>query len=426
MNERNDIQAQLDELRGNFQAVEADRIERGLVIERQGRTIAQLHAQVELRLKELGELHDQAEVVRNERNLLAAQLQDIRAQFDFVESDRIERGRVIQDQGRVQAELHAEIHARLKELTGLYENLDVCRYLRSLLQGVAEAAMGCVSARPSEPAKLTTSVSVRGTRVHRADVERPGDQGALLNGLRVYNHQIVDQLNAIVPLSGRRVLDVGASPHGFALESAIKYRAAEYVGIGLDMTYEASMCIGPCAASLLRMNAEAMEFGDGAFDALISISAFEHIANVGAALAECHRVTRKGGKFLVVFEPIWTSSRGHHLHHFGACASLVPDWAHLTWGRHEMADYLAKAWPADAPISVEDAVRWTYEGEDLNRIGAGQLRQLITSSPFAVEWLNPIRDDIRDPGRLAAAAKCTGLAAEDLLTRGFSVLLSRA
>ena len=105
-NERNLLQAQLADLQQNFAAAETDRLARGEAIEKQGREQALLHQEIDLRLTELHELQTSAESLRNERNLLQAQLADLQQNFATAETDRLARGEVIEQQGLKSAELH--------------------------------------------------------------------------------------------------------------------------------------------------------------------------------------------------------------------------------------------------------------------------------------------------------------------------------
>src|SRR6202008_3573804 len=114
-------------------------------------------------------------------------------------------------------------------------------------------------------------------------------------------------------------------------------------------------------------------FPDARFDAIVTMSTFEHILHVDRALAEMHRVLRPDGHALISFEPMWTCSYGHHLHHFGPVSDLVPAWAHLTWSKEEMGRALQSLWPADAPLTLDAALRWVYEEPVLNRIGIRDL-----------------------------------------------------
>jgi SAM-dependent methyltransferase len=350
---------------------------------------------------ELQALRDTAEALRNENNYLKSLLEHERGNFAAVEADRVARGNVIEEQGRAVSALHAEVDKRLKELTALYDARERLRAELALHAAVLECLTG--------------------------EGPRPGAGDPFLGSLREYNHKVVEELAGAVPLAGRRVLDIGASPHGFALEWALRRGAAEYVGIGLDMPNEFTVRTGSGTGRLLQMNAEALDLADASFDAALSISTFEHIGRLDLALAEAHRVLRPGGCLLVVFEPVWTSSVGHHLHHFGGdVASQVPDWAHLLWSPAEMAAHLEPRWPAQAPLTAAQAVTWIYESDELNRIGIDQVRKLVSASPFRVRRMDRLQDAPgRDASRLALAQAKTGLGGEDLLTRGLSMLLER-
>ena len=245
----------------------------------------------------------------------------------------------------------------------------------------------------------------------------------MLNAIRQYNHSVLDSLNRVRDLSGLRILDVGASPHGYALEKALLLGVSEYVGIGLDISETFTLHTYTGRARLLNMNAEALNFPDRAFDAIVTMSTFEHIGNLELALSEFYRVLRPNGCVLISFEPIWTCSYGHHLHHFGAISNLVPDWSHLLWSKPEMLAYLTTCWPSGAPLSVEEACDWIYEDNALNRIGIREIRSILTECQLQVEWVAPMVDDPRDEKQLTAAVEKLGLSPDELMTKGLSVLL---
>lgn len=245
----------------------------------------------------------------------------------------------------------------------------------------------------------------------------------MLDAIRHYNHSIVDSLNSIRPLKGRRILDIGASPHGYALERCLLLGAAEYVGIGLDIHEDFDLTTASSKAHLTYMNAESLSFDGNEFDAIVTMSTFEHIGNVGKALSEFRRVLKPGGCILVSFEPLWTCSYGHHLHHLGEVSALVPDWAHLMWAKPEMTEYLHSCWPENAPLSVEDACEWIYEGDALNRKGIVEMRQILFDCQMHIEWIIPMPDENRSEAQLTLAMEKTGLSREDLMTKGLSVLI---
>lgn len=125
--------AQLADLQGNFEAVEKDRDERGEIIEAQGKRIASLEKEVDLRLKTLTELYQQIEEQKNQRNLLKSQLVDLERNFDGAERDRIARGAVIDRQGQELSALQREFDRRLTELRNLYDTAELIKNERNLL-----------------------------------------------------------------------------------------------------------------------------------------------------------------------------------------------------------------------------------------------------------------------------------------------------
>jgi ubiquinone/menaquinone biosynthesis C-methylase UbiE len=249
------------------------------------------------------------------------------------------------------------------------------------------------------------------------------NNSGMLDAIRQYNHTIVDSLNSIRPLNGLRILDIGASPHGYALERCLSLGVAEYVGIGLDIHEDFHLKTAACHADLTYMNAESLSFKDNDFDVIVTMSTFEHISNPDKALSEIRRVLKPGGCALITFEPIWTCSYGHHLHHFGEVSNLVPDWAHLMWSKTEMAQYLASRWPDNAPLSVEDACEWVYNGDELNRKGIEEMRHILFDCRMHIEWIMPMADTSRNEAQLLLASEKTRLSRDDLMTKGLSVLI---
>jgi ubiquinone/menaquinone biosynthesis C-methylase UbiE len=264
--------------------------------------------------------------------------------------------------------------------------------------------------------------------VYRSEIDRLNaaqPNHVLLDAIRQYNHDTVDALHSIRSLEGASLLDVGASPHGYALERALVRRARRYVGIGLDVSEHVLVWAPDGIGELVNADAQRLPFEDECFDLVVSMSTFEHIAHVDRALSEIHRVTKERGLVLITFEPLWTCSYGHHLHHFGPVSNLMPAWAHLIWSKEQMLEELRSKWPEDAPLSVEEAAEWVYDGDALNRVGIRDMRRLLNSSHLSVEWVQPLMDDPRDAGRLDIAIRATGFDRDELMTKGFSALFRR-
>ena len=210
-----------------------------------------------------------------------------------------------------------------------------------------------------------------------------------LEEIRNHNHAMIGELNTICPIAGKTLLDLGASVHGYALEAALKTGAHRYEGIdlgverhwkspGMEFTGDEGH-----VGRLTQMNANRLEFPEDTFDCILSISTFEHFLNPASVLREMHRVLRPGAIALVSFEPIWTSSRGHHLHHFGTIARLVPDWGHLFLSEAQMRSILTtRSLPDDSPLNVEQALRWIYHDGDINRFDIRKLKDFFRHSLF--------------------------------------------
>jgi SAM-dependent methyltransferase len=200
---------------------------------------------------------------------------------------------------------------------------------------------------------------------------------------------------------------------------------AEYVGVGLDVDQSIEVQSDTGLGRLLYMNAEQLEFPDQSFDLVISLSTFEHVGDVPRVLAEIKRVLKPGGSALITFEPIWTCSYGHHLHHFGPTAAHMPDWAHLLWDANQMRAELAATWPTDGTISLDEAIDWTYTSQAINRIGIVQMREYFEQSGLDIEWMVLLPDEARDSDRVQFVAEATSLSPTDLMTKGLSVFLDR-
>ena len=248
---------------------------------------------------------------------------------------------------------------------------------------------------------------------------------AMLDAIRAYNHQIVGEFDKISSIKGADLLDIGASPHGYAMEKCFELGVSRYVGIGLDIEAAQDMRGGGSQGQLRFMNAQDLAFADQTFDAVVSMSAFEHVANVPKALHEIHRVLKPSGKVMLSFEPLWTCPYGHHLHHFGEISDLVPPWAHLVWDREQMASYLKEKWPANAAISLHEAILWIYDSEAINRIGIRMMREYFESCPLRIEWIVAMMHGAADPLLLEVAKNLTGLTPDELHTKGFSILMCR-
>ena len=130
---------------------------------------------------------------------------------------------------------------------------------------------------------------------------------------------------------------------------------------------------------------------------------------------------------LTHFQPVWTSARGHHLHHVPDVCKLLPAWAHLKWTEEEMLENLSSTWPSTASMPLGAVIQWIYESSEINRLSASVLRRALETSPLSLTWLTPQQDhlsetELTEAHKLAATLPYS---VEELTIQGFSAFLTK-
>ena len=98
-----------------------------------------------------------------------------------------------------------------------------------------------------------------------------------------------------------RLLEVGYGSGVFMPELA-RYTDALY---GADVHHNgaavtATLAANDCPARLVTASAGALPYRDGSFDTVVTVSTLEFVPDVAAAVAELVRVTRAGGRLVIV------------------------------------------------------------------------------------------------------------------------------
>ena len=170
----------------------------------------------------------------------------------------------------------------------------------------------------------------------------------------------------------------------------------------------------------------ALPFADGSFDAVYSWSVFEHLRDVGTALAALRRVLRPGGHCLIQIDPLYYSPFGSHLQR------LVPTpWGHLL---ESAAVFASRAREAADGAREDDKGDLLYAKNDfagfkkhlveqfldLNRLTVRQLLYFVRASGLTVLSALPVRvsGEFVPPPQLACAYP-----ADDLLTSTIYLML---
>jgi SAM-dependent methyltransferase len=112
--------------------------------------------------------------------------------------------------------------------------------------------------------------------------------------------ELATQLTSFLDLTGdERVLDVGTGVGALAL--ALAPRAREVVGVDSDSERLAlARERAPANVSFTEADATALPFESGSFDLAATLRTLHHVPRPELAVAELARVTRPGGRLLVV------------------------------------------------------------------------------------------------------------------------------
>jgi 2-polyprenyl-6-hydroxyphenyl methylase/3-demethylubiquinone-9 3-methyltransferase len=110
-------------------------------------------------------------------------------------------------------------------------------------------------------------------------------------------------LEALGPLCGRRILDLGCGKGRFA--RVLDARGARVVG--LDVSAAMLAAAGGATPDRVLGSARRLPFRDASFDAAIAVEVFEHFEPraIDDACGELRRVLRPGGRFVLVDKNVY-------------------------------------------------------------------------------------------------------------------------
>lgn len=192
---------------------------------------------------------------------------------------------------------------------------------------------------------------------------------------------------AIGGFDDKRVVEIGSDHAGATLLVVADLYAPREL-IGLNPAFPARRI-----AANVRMEqagAERSGLADSSVDAVFSSSAFEHIRDLDAVLAEMHRVLRPGGLLYSHFGPIWSSPYGHHLwlEHDGRLLTyhnvLLPPWCHLL-STHDDVQRLLE--PDYGPELAERMAAFVFDSEEQNQLLFDDYVRIVEASEFEAVFL---------------------------------------
>ncbi len=133
-------------------------------------------------------------------------------------------------------------------------------------------------------------------RHHDAEVAARFDEAEarFKPGLAADDVRLAGVIEAIGPLAGLRVLDLGCGKGRFA--SPLAERGARVVGVDLSQ----AMLVHAKGIERARAAARRLPFADATFDVVFAVEVVEHVGDVRPILREARRVLRPGGRLVLV------------------------------------------------------------------------------------------------------------------------------
>jgi len=189
---------------------------------------------------------------------------------------------------------------------------------------------------------------------------------------------------ALAPAPGARIVDLGCGAgHMTAdLGRAVGPNGRVY---GIDMSRDMlagaeARCAGMANVTLSLGSAEAIPLEAGAADGLVSVQVLEYVADIDAALAECARVLRPGGRLVIgdmhFGSQVWHSADPARMERFN------DHWAkHVAWT--DLPAHLPPRLRA-AGFDVQAVTPLTMTDTELRPDGLAQM-MLILIEGFAVQ-----------------------------------------
>lgn len=131
-----------------------------------------------------------------------------------------------------------------------------------------------------------------------------------INGMEMQANSRINDLHKKLTRRPESVLEIGPGA-GYVLKGFKDQGVKRVVAVDVvDMLYDDVKNTG---VEFIKTDAENMhQVEDKSIDLVISWSAFEHIANPERVYAECLRILKPGGYFLLQFGPLYFSPWGYH------------------------------------------------------------------------------------------------------------------
>jgi ubiquinone/menaquinone biosynthesis C-methylase UbiE len=132
------------------------------------------------------------------------------------------------------------------------------------------------------------------------------DGGCILFGTNIselyHRERHRSALWLLKPATGERILDVGCGTGALAARIAEGCGSVDAIDVAGNAFSEANRSVQNL--SFRKMNAEALDFPDATFDAIVSVETLEHVIDADRVLAECRRVLKPGGRLVLTYPTV--------------------------------------------------------------------------------------------------------------------------
>jgi SAM-dependent methyltransferase len=216
--------------------------------------------------------------------------------------------------------------------------------------------------------------------------------------------------NDVAPyFKGKDLLEFGCGNGGMARSIVEIFRPTSLIGVDVDADRVSAADLyfreNRIAGSFLSYEGTTLPFADGEFDTIFCFDVFEHVPDLSTSMAECLRVLRPGGHFLIVFHNFYHPI-GHHLHlvtttpffhYFFGPTSLGAAYEEVVRERGERASYYRRDFPGFLPWERSFMI---------NGMSKSRFRRLARRSGFriAVDYPLPLGETGRERRRGPALA----------------------
>jgi SAM-dependent methyltransferase len=175
-----------------------------------------------------------------------------------------------------------------------------------------------------------------------------------------------------------RILDMGCDCSGRQLREIVKLIGGTAVGVNIPPDFPSRKAVAAAGdrVQLLRMDGMQLQFPDESFDLVVSANVIEHVPDPVRFIREAARVLKPDGVCYMETAPVWSGPRGHHImesmiaencpeeSRFRDDGTVIPDWAHLTLSKAEMAELLRRRL---LPGTCSYILDFLYDSPHLNR-----------------------------------------------------------